>query len=96
MASHPPPVFRTTPVKKTDLSAFAHGRAMKAFTSRAAAVLATAALAAHAFRAIAAGLAVLALLIYLGIALPAVWSAKAARRKAAADVLRQILNVMRN
>ena len=38
------------------------------------------------------GLAALALLVYLGIALPAVWSAKAARRKAAADVLRQVLN----
>jgi hypothetical protein len=34
----------------------------------------------------------LALLVYLGVALAAVWSAKPARRKAAADVLRQILN----
>jgi hypothetical protein len=31
-------------------------------------------------------------LVCIGIALPAVWSAKAARRKAAAAVLRQVLN----
>lgn len=37
---------------------------------------------------------VLALLVYGGIALPAVWSAKPARRKAAADVLRQILTLI--
>jgi hypothetical protein len=36
------------------------------------------------------GMGILLLLIYLGIALPAVWSAKPARRKAAADVLAQI------
>lgn len=34
----------------------------------------------------------LALLVYTGIALPAVWSARPARRKAAAAVLRQVLN----
>jgi hypothetical protein len=34
----------------------------------------------------------LALLVYIGIALPAVWSAKPARRRAAAAVLRQILD----
>jgi hypothetical protein len=33
----------------------------------------------------------LVLLVYLGIALPAVWSAKPARRKAAATVLAQVL-----
>jgi hypothetical protein len=37
------------------------------------------------------GSAALVLLVYAGIALPAVWSAKPARRKAAAVVLRQIL-----
>lgn len=37
-------------------------------------------------------MAALVLLVYIGIALPAVWSAKPARRKAAADVLRQVLN----
>jgi hypothetical protein len=41
---------------------------------------------------IAVGTAGLALLVYLGIALPAVWSAKPARRRAAAAVLRQILD----
>ena len=34
----------------------------------------------------------LVLLVYIGIALPAVWSAKPARRKAAAAVLRQFFN----
>jgi len=38
------------------------------------------------------GVAALVLLVYIGIALPAVWSAKPARRKAAATVLRQILD----
>jgi hypothetical protein len=37
---------------------------------------------------------VLVLLLYAGIALPAVWSAKPARRKAAAEILRQILTVI--
>lgn len=37
---------------------------------------------------------VLALLLYAGIVLPAVWSAKPARRKAAADILRQILTLI--
>jgi hypothetical protein len=41
---------------------------------------------------LSSGMAALVLLVYIGIALPAVWSAKPARRKAAADVLRQILN----
>lgn len=36
--------------------------------------------------------ATLTLLIYLGIALPAVWSARPARRKAAATVLCQLLH----
>jgi hypothetical protein len=40
---------------------------------------------------LAVGAGMLALLVYVGIALPAVWSAKPARRKAAGEVLRQIL-----
>lgn len=36
--------------------------------------------------------AMLILLVYLGIALPAVWSAKSDRRKAAATVLHMLLN----
>jgi hypothetical protein len=38
---------------------------------------------------------VLALLVYVGVVLPAVWSAKPARRQAAAAVLRQILVTLR-
>jgi hypothetical protein len=49
----------------------------------------------HLPQVILGGLALLALLIYCGIALPAVWSAKPARRKAAANVLCQILDVLR-
>jgi hypothetical protein len=41
---------------------------------------------------ISGGMVALVLLVYTGIALPAVWSAKPARRKAAAAVLRQILD----
>jgi hypothetical protein len=48
----------------------------------------------HLLLILSGGLAALALLIYFGIALPAVWSAKPARRKAAADVLRQILTAV--
>jgi hypothetical protein len=36
----------------------------------------------------------LALLVYIGIALPAVWSSRPARRKAAEAVIRQILNAL--
>jgi hypothetical protein len=39
-------------------------------------------------------LALLALLVYAGIALPAVWSRNPQRRHEAASVLRQILNAM--
>jgi hypothetical protein len=49
-------------------------------------------LPAHVLLVLGAGVAALVLLIYAGIALPAVWSAKPARRKAAAAVLRQVLN----
>lgn len=41
------------------------------------------------------GIAILAVLVYAGVVLPAVWSAKAARRKAAAQVLDQILSLLR-
>ena len=67
---------------------------MKTPARPAAGALLGAALASHLFPAVAVGLAGLALLIFTGIALPAVWSAKAARRKAAADVLRQILEIL--
>lgn len=38
---------------------------------------------------------ILAVLVYAGVVLPAVWSAKPARRKAAAQVLDQILSLLR-
>ena len=61
--------------------------------------LSAAALAAvlpvHVLLIVAGGVSVLILLVYAGVALPAVWSAKPARRKAAAEVLRQILAVFR-
>jgi hypothetical protein len=40
-------------------------------------------------------MAVMVLLIYTGIALPAVWSKEPSRRKAAAEVLRQVLSALR-
>jgi hypothetical protein len=49
---------------------------------------------AHMLLIFSIGVAALCLLAYLGIALPAVWSAKPARRKAAAAVLYQILNAL--
>ena len=49
------------------------------------------ALPGHVLLILSGGVAALVLLIYIGIALPAVWSAKAARRKAAAAVLRLLL-----
>jgi hypothetical protein len=49
-------------------------------------------LPAHVLLALSGGIAALLLLVYLGIALPAIWSANPARRKAAAAVLGQILN----
>jgi hypothetical protein len=49
-------------------------------------------LPAHVLLILGGGIAVLVLLVYVGIALPAVWSAKPARRKAAAAVLAQILD----
>jgi hypothetical protein len=52
----------------------------------------TVTLPAHVLLTLSGGVAGLVLLVYTGIALPAVWSAKPARRKAAAVVLRQIFN----
>jgi hypothetical protein len=49
----------------------------------------------HLLLVFAGGASVLVLLVYAGVVLPAVWSAKPARRKAAAAVLRQILAILR-
>jgi hypothetical protein len=49
----------------------------------------------HVLLILAGSIGVLALLVYAGVALPAVWSAKPARRKAAAEALRQILAIFR-
>jgi hypothetical protein len=46
----------------------------------------------HVLLILSGGAAALVLLVYIGIALPAVWSASPARREAAAAVLRQVLN----
>jgi hypothetical protein len=53
---------------------------------------AAAAFPVHVLLILLGATAGLILLIYLGIALPAVWSAKPARRKAATTVLRLILD----
>ena len=58
----------------------------------AAATAAGVTLPVHALLILSGMAAALALLVYFGIALPAVWSARPARRKAAADVLRQLLS----
>jgi hypothetical protein len=50
--------------------------------------------APHLLAAIAAGAALLALLVFFGVALPAVWSSKPTRRKATAAVLGQILSTI--
>lgn len=49
----------------------------------------------HVLLILGVSVGVLALLVYAGVALPAVWSRKPARRKAAAEVLRQILSIFR-
>ena len=51
-------------------------------------------LPAHLLLMFSLDIVALFLLVYLGIALPAVWSAKPARRKAAAAVLGQVLNAL--
>jgi hypothetical protein len=62
-------------------------------SARAATAALAISLPVHLVIAIAWGAAALALLIYTGIALPAVWSAKPARRTAAAAVLRQLIDI---
>jgi len=69
---------------------------MNVHVTRAAAVALPAGLLFHALPLVAIGMSILALLVYVGIALPAVWSAKPARRKAAAEVLRQIFALFRS
>jgi hypothetical protein len=61
-------------------------------SARATATTLAVTLPAHVLLILTAGAATLALLVYIGIVLPAVWSAKPARRKAAAAVLQEILN----
>jgi hypothetical protein len=68
---------------------------MKAPTHRTATVLVIVTLAPHGLWTVTVGLAALAVLVYAGIMLPAIWSAKPARRKAAMDVLKQIFKVLR-
>jgi hypothetical protein len=64
---------------------------MKPSTHAIAAALAVI-LPTHMLWFLTDGAAMAALLVYVGIALPAVWSENPARRKAAAAVLNQILN----
>lgn len=64
----------------------------RAITAATAVTTVTATLPAHVLLMFGGGMAALVLLVYIGIALPAVWSARPARRKAAAAVLRQVLN----
>lgn len=71
---------------------------MKAPTPRPVTLLSGVVLAvttSHWFSALAIGLVGLVLFIFSGIALPAVWSASSARRTAAAEVLKEILNIFR-
>jgi hypothetical protein len=68
---------------------------MHTTVTRASAIALTMVLPAHLLADFAAGTGIFALLVYAGIALPAVWSAKPARRKAAAEVLGQILDTFR-
>jgi hypothetical protein len=63
---------------------------MNASVPAIAALAAT--LPAHVLLIFGGGIAGLFLLVYAGIALPAVWSAKPARRKAAAAILALILD----
>jgi len=61
---------------------------------RATVVAVAVTLPVHVLLILSGGAAALVLLVYVGIALPAVWSAKPTRRKAAGTVLRQILNAV--
>jgi hypothetical protein len=49
-------------------------------------------LPAHVLLTLSGEVAALVLLVYTGTVMPSIWSAKPARRKAAAAVLRQVLN----
>jgi hypothetical protein len=60
------------------------------------ALAAAAAIKSHLLLSIIVSADLIVLLVYTGIALPAVWSAKPARRKAASDTLRQILTFLDN
>jgi hypothetical protein len=86
-----PLVFRTFPLSASDRSADQHRRHHERPVFATAVTLATS-LPASVLLALSGGVAALMLLVYIGIALPAVWSAKPARRKAAAIVLGQILD----
>lgn len=66
-------------------------RLLTARAVRATVVIAGLASGCHLFLTVAVGALLLGLLVFLGIALPAVWSSRPARRKAAAAVLAQIL-----
>lgn len=61
-----------------------------------AAIAVTAVLPLHVLVIAAVCAGVIVLLVYAGIALPAVWSARPARRTAAAEVLRQVLTLGRS
>jgi hypothetical protein len=61
-------------------------------SARTIAVALAVTLPVHALLILSGGMAALILLVYIGIALPAIWSARPACRRAAAAVLRQILN----
>jgi hypothetical protein len=62
----------------------------------ASGLLTVSAAVSHLLAAIAIGSALLALLVFFGVALPAVWSSRPARRRAAADVLGLILAALRH
>jgi hypothetical protein len=66
---------------------------MKASARAIAAIAAVAVtLPAHVLLILSGGVSAVVLLICIGVVLPGVWSAKPARRKAAAAVLRQVLD----
>lgn len=67
-------------------------RIVVSMNASALGIAALATLPVHVLLMLSGAVAGLVLLVYIGIALPAVWSAKPARRKAAAAVLRQILD----
>jgi hypothetical protein len=68
---------------------------MKASPFRSIAISAVLTQDSQALLAIIVASAVLAALVYAGIALPAIWSAKPARRQAATSILCKILDTLR-